>query len=366
MSFSHYFKLTFVGFGAPAPAPGGLFSSPAPAPGGLFGTSTFGTPAPAGSSLFGGTPSSGGAFGGTSTFGQPQQQQPAQPQVPAQAALQAHMDASNRQEAEKIKAALEKLHSGYAGTATNNNKFVSVVYNDLTQDQRQLQWLHGMGSGTTLPVAPPRPPQVSEEDWTLAVVRNPDPQSYMPIALVGADALNARVTWQQERATQLSKDAESIRASHETVQQLWTQGHRRLEQIQRAHTNHRKQLLQVMRKIELVRCMNQPLQADEVRVVERLNALEQQIRQVQHLLGELQGPLHKAAAQRPEPPREIHLPDKAQLSKVLKGHREDITNITKTVRKDIRDLNLLKGRLAPREGAVTASTMAATPHLQLR
>ena len=108
-------------FGTPAPAPagGGLFGTPAPAPagGGLFGSPTpapagggfFGAPAPAPTTNLFGAPSpapSGNLFGAPapSSFGMSstQQQQQQQQQIPAQAALQAHLDASARQEAERL------------------------------------------------------------------------------------------------------------------------------------------------------------------------------------------------------------------------------------------------------------------------
>jgi hypothetical protein len=375
---------------APAPTTGGFFGSstapaptgslfggtPSPSSGGLFGsTSGFGTPAPSpslfggasgGTSLFGATPAptpsvfgtSSNLFGAPSSspFGSPglqqQQQQQQQPQIPAQAALHAHMEASNRQEAERVKSALEKLHAVYSGTSTPSTtepktKFVSIVYNDLTQEHRQLQWLHGMSAGgKILPVAPPKPPQISEEEWNKAVVQNPDPLSYMPIPLVGADALNARVSWQQERATQLAKDAKSVQNCHETVQELYSQAHKRLEDIQRAHSNQRKRLLNVMRKVEVVRCMNQSLQPDEVRVKERLRDLDKQVREVRRLLAELEGPA-RAARSATAAAASVQLPDREQLSKVLTTHREELTKLTVTMQKDIRDVALMKQRVVP-------------------
>lgn len=368
---------SFFSSSTPAPAPslfgaqpsGSLFGSPSatPAP----GTSLFGN-APSSSSLFGNTaPASAfGApstslFGPTSAFGasQQQQQQQQQPQIPAQAAMYAHMEAMNRAETEKIKAELTKIYSTYMGTiapsdapSSKKNNFVSIVYNDLTQEQRQLQWMHSIGAGgKIMPIAPPRPPQVSEEEWNKAVVQNPDPLSYMPIPLVGADSLSARVSWQQERAKQLAKDAEMVKVSHETAEKLFVQGHKRLEDIKRTHADHRKRLLNVMRKVEVVRCMNQSLQPDEVRVMERLRDLDKQVRDVRHLLGELES---RSRSARPAPShhhpgtpvKRVALPDREQLAKVLSDHREELKKLTLTMQKDVRDVELMKERVVPKVG----------------
>ena len=369
------------GFGTPAPSGFGATTTPpasggsslfgsttAPAP--AFGSSSFGSSTSAGApNMFGGAPSSSlfgapsPAFGGfgapaPSGFGsapQQQQQQQQQPQMAAEAAMRAHMEAINRSETEKIRAELTKLYNTYTGTMAptegKKSTFVSVVYNDLSSEHRQQMWLQGVApGGQVMPIAPPRPPQVSEEEWHQAVVQNPDPMSYMPCPLVGADSLNVRVTWQQERAKQLAENAKMVQNSHETVQLLYAQGRNRLEDIKRTHASHRKRLLNVMRKVEVVRCMNQPLQQDEVRARDQLRALDQQVRHVRQLMAELE---NRARAARPEHHRrgammkEVELPDREQLTKVLNEHHEGLKQLTVSMSKDIRDVELMKERVFP-------------------
>ena len=274
------------------------------------------------------------------------------------------MEAMNRTETEKIKAALQKLHATYTGTRPptegQKSKFVSIIYNDLSSEHRQQMWLQGVApGGQVLPIAPPRPPQVSEEEWNHAVVRNPDPMSYMPVPVVGADALSVRVAWQQTQATQLASQAEMVAKSHETVKALYAQGRNRLDDIRRTHANHRKRLLDVMRKVEVVRCMNQPLQQDEVRARDQLRALHQEVRHAGHLMAELE---HRARAARPDHHHqqqrgavaaaaahhtEVELPDRQQLTKVLQEHQEGLTQLTLSIKKDIRDVELMKERVLP-------------------
>jgi hypothetical protein len=323
-------------FGAPAPSSGGLFGSTAPSPAPFAG--------------FG-----GGGFG--SQTQQQQQQQQQQPQIPAQAAMHAHMEAQNRQETERIKAALTKLHAAYSGNATpeystDKAKFCSIVYNDLTQDQRQQQWLHGISTGgTIMPIAPPRPPQISEEEWNRAVVQNPDPLSYMPIPLIGAESLNARVSWQQERATELAKHAEAIKGSHEAIQEAYKRSFYQLEDVKRKHANQRKRLLNVMRKVEIVRCMNQPLQQDEVRVMTRLRDLNEHTNEVRKHLAALENSTRTTRPQQQHHhgalTRQIELPDREKLHKVLTEHHNKLAKLSLQMQKDVRDVKLMKERVLP-------------------
>jgi Nucleoporin complex subunit 54 len=317
-----------------------------------------------GSSAFG-APSSGGMFGGsgfgapaTSLFGaqQQQQQQPPQPQVPAQAALQAHMEAINAAETQKIKAELSKLYAIYTGEVTPSTpsdakkNFVSIVYNDMTQEQRQLQWLHGMGSsGNVMPMAPPKPPQVSEEDWYKAVVHNPDPMNYMPVALVGADALSARLAWQQERASQLAKDAATIQNSHETAKALYEQAYRRIEQLQRDHANNRRRLLIIMRKVEVVRCMNLPLQPAEVVALGQLRDMSLKVQEVKRQIDHLQTQARKPRQIPEEYLKEFTIHDPARLSKMFTEHAQELKKLNAILAKDVRDVELIKQSVMPKE-----------------
>lgn len=360
-------------FGAPAPS-GGLFgSSPAPAP----TTSLFGSPAPApggslfgsipapGSSLFGtpsttslfGTPSSApSAFGSTSLFGTSStttSAQPQQTQIPAQAALQAHMNASAMQEAERVRSALERLHAAYAGTSLqtggDNSRFVAIVYNPLTPEQRQLQWIHGMGNGGTI-LEPERPPQVSDKQWKKAVVENPDPQNYMPQALVGAAALEGRIAWQQARAKDLALHAGTLRRSIETIQERSKQAQQEVEEKSRRYATLRKRLLDVMRRVELARCMNQPIQPDELNALQKLGALYKEVESVRRVLISLQD---KARTQNPVAVAKnatvSDVPDPSQVLPVLKEQRLKLEKLTVIARRDQRDAALIQKRVASQD-----------------
>ena len=353
-------------FGTPTPSPspgGSIFGSPAPAPSafGAFGspapaTTAFGSPAAPSTSLFG-TPSSTSLFGqapatAASTFGSTLQQQ-GQQHIPAQAALQAHMDASARQEAEKIRLGLETLHCAYTGnvrqgsSSNESSKFVTITYNDMTADQRQLQFLHGLGAnGNGRLMAPPKPPQVSDGDWREAVVKNPDSDSYMPTALAGAMALQARVSWQQDRAKELAANITSLSQTHELLKDRCSRVNQNLEHMQRQHAAVRKRLLDVMRRVELARCMNQQIMPDELRLIERLKVLERELESTRSVFWSLQDKARARSATGGAAQSRVvtAIPDRDQLFSVFKLHREELTRLTATVHRDLRDIELIKKR----------------------
>jgi hypothetical protein len=342
-------------FGAPAPSSGGsLFGTPSPAPSSGFGFSSspapstyggYGTPAPApGTSLFGapatsvyGAPSS--LYGGNPAAGQQQQQ------IPAQAALQAHMDASARQEAGRVRSALESLHMAYTGNTSSTSKeskFVTIVYNDMSPQERQLQWVHGMATEGQI-MAPPKPLQVSDAQWKEAVVSNPDPLNYTPVALVGALALQGRISWQQGRAKELASNATTLHQSHDMLKDRIARVKQEVEQYQRRHAALRKRLLDVMRRVELVRCMNQPIQPDELKAVGRLKSLSQTMEGARGSFLQLQD---RARAQPPpRHPQVTAMPDREKLLPVLKEHRAAIEKVTTTAKRDMRDIGLIQQRV---------------------
>ena len=334
---------------SPSSAPGSAsFSGSKPAPSsGLHGapslTSVFGTPTH-GPSTFGSTTSSL-IFGAPSAAPTPQQQ------IPAQAALQAHMEASARQEAERVRSALERLSAAYAGMALptggggEETKFVAIVYNPVSPEQRQLQWLNGMVNGGSIP-SPDRPSVVSEKQWVKAVVENPDPLNYVPHAMVGAHELQRRIAWQQDRARELALHSATLRNGQETIQERSEQAQQGIEGKARRHASLRKRLLDVMRRVELARCINQPMQPDEWEVFQRLAALQTEVESVRNRLISLHGRARTQSAMAARRISHSGISESSHLLPVLQDQREKLQKLTTTTQRDQRDVSLIQKRAA--------------------
>jgi len=266
--------------------------------------------------------------------------------------MQAHMDASARQEEARLMGEMEKLHAAYAGVPPKDDSkektsFVSILYNDITPEQFTLQQSIG-GNASVVP--PPKPASVSNKEWIEAVANNPDPNLYMPIAVAGADSLRARLGWQQERANGLAKGAAQLRTAHETIAKNSQRYRSDIEALTRTHAALRKQLVDIMRKVEVVRCMNVPLQQDEVIARQRLTALLKQVQQVASILSGIQD---KARSQpRLAAAGQTDLPDKQQLLEVLTDHEKGIVSLGETLKRDMRDFRLLQQKVVPKMSAL--------------
>jgi hypothetical protein len=350
-------------FGSPPPSQAptsspGLFG--APASGGLFGNTT--------SSLFGGSAMGGGAsltapsmFGG---YGASQQQQ--QQHIPAQAAIQAHMNASALQEEQRVKVQFEKLYRAYTGSlevqpdSQEQSKFVAIVYNELSPAQIQQQFFSGIGNTGQI-LAPPRPLQVSEKEWTQAIISNPDPTKFVPQPIIGAVALQSRVTWQQDKSKEYAGHAKSVQASLDFIRRREARAKQDLHEKERKLEALQQQLLQVMTKVELARCFNKTLQPDEYRALQRLTTLIQQLEGMRSELASLQTKArsqittiaHHTASGSAVTDHGLSTEMKHELRRVLNEQREKLERATVVAKKDLHDMELIQERVV----ATVPSTM---------
>ena len=248
------------------------------------------------------------------------------------------MDETARQEAVKLQSAAEKLYNGYRGS-----KLVTIVYNQMTPEQRQWQWTMMNATGGLRHPIPPTPTIVSEQDWIDMCVRNPDPDSYMPAAMMGADALQTRLASQQDRSQNLQKNLDTLQDAHTSLQAKRDRFESDVASLRTIHARLRQRLLDMMRKVELVRCRNLPIQADEAKLAQQLHLLSTQVAQMAQLMAQLHQQAQSAST-RPSSAR-VALPDKAQLHQVLTEHREALTKLSNAVQQDANDLSLLQQKV---------------------
>jgi len=365
--------------GAQAPAAFGAsaqaFGAPAPTPAtGGFG---FGAAAaaPAKPSLFGTPASTTGGFG---FLGQTHNPQVPQHHIPAQAAMQAKMTAERVVEAERIRTKIEKLHREYSGTCfvpedgQESAKFVAVVYNELTPEERQFRMIHGMATGQPQhlgtqsksyhnsqrqhPIfAPQRPPQINSRDWKMAVVNNPDPSNYVPTLIIGAIALQGRVSNQQNRAKEYANNAVVVQKNLEFIRQREAMARQDLMEKDRQYATLRRRLLELMTKVEVARCLNKPLQADEYRVGERLSILLDQANRLRGAFFTLQdqAKMQSLSGNPSDPLANVNIGNDSEnvgvnnekLLRILTEQRRKLEKMNGTAKNDLRDVGLIGRRV---------------------
>jgi Nucleoporin complex subunit 54 len=375
-----------------APSTGGLFgAAPSPAAGGAFGfapaapttaTSPFSFASAAASSsggIFGAAPAPGSIFGapagGGGIFGTAaptafQQPQQLPPQEPADAALQAHIDASNRNEEARVRHRMQKTHFAYTTgtevTADEGSHCFSIpLYNPVTAQERQFQAAYSSAvnvysnddhSKRQLFV-PPRPPQISQADWDDACVRNPDAYNFMPVAVVGAESLKARAVLQQSQANAIVAHISKLTEVVDDWSRRLVTVQQQLNAAKRTHALQRVQLLKVLKHVEVARCFNLPLQPKEMEAkncILHLNneilqgKIEPSLARVTNATANAQSSLAatmQSAFTRHEGARPS-VEQQRQWMHILKQHRATLTKMTETTKADQQDLHLIRDRIS--------------------
>lgn len=346
---------------AAAPAAFGFNAAvaPSPAPSAFgFNTATAPSPAPA---AFG--------FNTATTTSNPGQQ------IPAQAAIQAKISAERVVENERIKNRLEKLYRIYHGTlavpedAETSAKFCTIIYNDLTPEEIQVRMIHGMTTGYPQQqqlrqhnnmqqqqsiFRPPRPNQICGKDWDNALISNPDPNKYVATPIIGAIALQARVSNQQQRANEYAKNAAELKENLEFIRQREQLARQDLIEKDRQYAHMNRRLLELMKKVEVARCLNQPFQPDEHRCFQQLMELLTLVKRMRGAFGALQNQaktqivnVNKTGGSYTNVnSNDVLGVDKKNLISVLIEQRRKLEVMTDTAKTDLRDLDLIANRVA--------------------
>ena len=195
-------------------------------------------------------------------------------------------------------------------------------------------------------------------------MNNPDPLNYVPQALVGAQALEARKVWQQDEAKKSAKSAMDLVSFLDFVHQRHLLTKQRLEESVRVHKALRTRLVDVMKKVEIARCREVPLQADEVLVRQRLNTLMEQVDKSRQMTESLRSKLHAqlddhrrilsiagssssgqqtfAAGSSSHGQDTSFTPQMAQnLLEILKEQRQALEQMSESTKADMKDVNLI-------------------------
>lgn len=213
----------------------------------------------------------------------------------------------------------------------------------------------------------PKSPHVSNQVWNEALARNPDQRELCPVPLVGAPALHSRIVAQQEKADSLANHAKKLR---ETLQFLERAARSSRDAVRHSAAEQealRRRLLEVMRKVEIVRCMGQPTQHAEEESRWRLGEVAARASAARASLADLEergrlqartwrmwgatreSRLRSGAGARPLTER-----DRAELFHVLNEQRLGMERLGHIVKKEVRDVGILKEELEKASGRAKA------------
>ena len=318
------------------------FSSPSPAPATTSTTSFFGTPT-------------------TSTSTQVASTFTPNHATPAQAALQAQMHAQQLQEVARIESSLATLHAAYSSTpavpgssdANANLPFQYIFYDPIDQHPH----LHQVSTSHQYP---PRPTHVSDQKWAEAIARNPNSKMFTPISLIGADALSTRISTQQEKAKMLQSHTQKLIDTLKSLRQSRISSMQKIQHYQQENRQLQKKMLHVMRKVEILRCMNLPLQPAErdlglqlANLAKQVNLVSEQCRSVQEMSmeykhqkeKEMESNLSGGVSRTMQPLSEE---DKKNIHIVLQEQTRGLEHLVKMVKKDARDMEIMKSECVKR------------------
>jgi Nucleoporin complex subunit 54 len=221
-----------------------------------------------------------------------------------------------------------------------------VVYDPASDQQRQLKAignsLYYEASGTGGKIVPlANPPQLTRDDWHLACLNNPSPETHVPLVVVGAGHLQARGLSHQEQARKLfGVQVAALREAHDLLAQRQLARRHQLDLLKRRSANLQLLLLRVFKYVHIFRCLQQPLQPDEMKAQERLIALQRELMQLKPPATDISFGADASAAI-----QAVRAKQEENWMKMVVETRAELTKVTEMLREDHHDLKLIRERV---------------------
>ena len=175
--------------------------------------------------------------------------------------------------------------------------------------------------------------------------------------LVGAAALHSRIVSQQDKANALATHAKKLRETLKFLEKAARSSNDSIKHSNSEQEALRRRLLEVMRKVEIIRCMGQPTQRAEIDAQQRLGEIMKQMNIVGNTLSNLEERgKHQARAwrmrgatlessQQHSGSIPLQEEDKVSLFHVLNDQRLGMERLGNIVKRDVRDVGILKDEL---------------------
>lgn len=95
-------------------------------------------------------------------------------------------------------------------------------------------------------------------------MENPDPEKYEPVIIRGIKELKERFELQSENAIKLNNFIEDIKSTINIVESTLNQTTNRINELKQKQEKLTIKLLNIIGKIEVLRCRNVPLRTSEI------------------------------------------------------------------------------------------------------
>jgi hypothetical protein len=194
------------------------------------------------------------------------------------------------------------------------------------------------------------PPYIEARLWEQAERDNPDPETCVPAPVVGFQSLQERVQHQQKHTTGLVEIVKSLQDTVESLQQAAHRTHATMESCRRKQVEQSNRFLQIVRKIELLRCMNLPLSGEEKKLATRLEQVQRSMYTPSVRLGDIVS-IQMLVEQRMDSVENITEEDQAALFTALHMQKDGLNHLTQILKKDLRDMGILQRELRKRQWA---------------
>lgn len=177
---------------------------------------------------------------------------------------------------------------------------------------------------------------------------NADPDKYTAVELSGAEALGKKYEQQREEGEKLAKQIEQVQGILKVAREGHSQLEARVELLSVRQRTLMQHLLRTMRKMQVIRCQGSPLQVNEMKYKERMRSLLAKLEQPFRLLQELSVTIALQSWQEDKFEENVAEEDVEVLVQALKRQSEGLETLTEMMRKDLRDIDLMKAKLPHR------------------
>mmetsp|Transcript_32651 Transcript_32651/g.33297 ORF Transcript_32651/g.33297 Transcript_32651/m.33297 type:complete len:475 (-) Transcript_32651:138-1562(-) len=193
-----------------------------------------------------------------------------------------------------------------------------------------------------------RPSQVSYQRWRQAELDNPNSQLFEPCLLIGPAALKKRFESQQTTASEHSLVVQDITKTLNMCALAISKTEKRVEVMRGQQAKLRYKLLNIMSKVEVLRCRGVYIDHNERKFGEQLERLLSEMRGPQTVLQQLiflQEQLIENIRDTNEGIDNLDETDLTAVYHAIQRQQQGIQHISNIIQKDIRDMSIMKEKL---------------------